>query len=237
MTNSKTFTFTRVERLSILKNCLGVDNVSGLKILDYGGNHGNILKDGLENNEIVQSDYTCLDVDKLVLDAAKEEYPDANWIFYNRFNQNYNPTGQKRIPFPFEDDSFDVVFAYSVHSHASYEDIVFDLKEMQRVAKVVCTSILTPDFAKYITMKREYDYGAENLHPDWYTMDEIEKYRYYIDADQVCTTEDEIRNDNDFLLSVFNKDWFLSMHPEISKFIPTKVVPGLAIQPFIIIDG
>lgn len=234
MINSKSNLFARVDRLNFLKTCIG-NKVSGIKILDLGGNHGNLLKDGLATGEIVESNYTCLDVDELVLDKSRKEYPDANWVFYNRFNQHYNPTGEVRIPFPFEDNSFDVVFCYSIHTHTSYEDFAFDLKEMQRVAKVVCTSIFNPTFGSLVTKKRVYDYG--DVHPDWYTMETIEKYKYFIDADKVCTEEKDIDIENDYLITVYNIDWLMNQHPEITRYIPEYVNKGFGRQPFLVIGG
>lgn len=240
MINEKSNRFPRSERLSFLQHCLDHNDVKGLKILDYGGNAGNLLLDGLETGEIVQSDYTCLDVDKLVLDQAREEHPEAEWVYYDRFNQHYNPTGQKRIPFPFEDNTFDVAFVYSVHTHCSYEDFVFDLKELRRVAKKVFTSYIDPQMAKYIAMKRTFDYGE--IHPDWQygKLKEITSYKYFIDADTTTTNSDEIKNNCDFLITVYDTEWLLKQHPEITKVIPTmdmvNDIHGVT-QPFLVIDG
>lgn len=204
--------FPRQARLKIFKEATGVEDWTNLKVLDYGGNAGNLLRDGLETGEILPSNYTCLDVDEPVLKECREEYPGAKWVHYNRKNPVYNRDGEKDIPFPFEDNTFDIVCAYSVHSHTSYEDLVFDLKEMLRVGKVVATSLVDIEFLKTIKMKRQFDYG-ESLHPLWENPLPLDKYRYYVNGEfagnptlpQFC----------DFLITLYDLEWLAKEHPEI----------------------
>lgn len=235
--NEKTNTFPRSERIEFLRYCLGKQDVKGLKILDYGGNHGNLIKDGILDSSIAPKDYTCVDVDFSVLEESRKEIPDATWIYYNRYNQLYNPQGEKFIPLPFEDNTFDVAFSYSIHTHCSYEDFVFDLKELKRVAKTVITSYIDPEMGEFIKMKRTFDYGENELHPDWYKMNEIESYKYFIDGDVV--TSNEIPNNCDFLITVYNTNWLLDRHPEITRIVSCqemKTPMNSYTQPCIIID-
>ena len=240
MINEKSNRFPRIERLSFLHRCLGHNDVKGLKILDYGGNAGNLLIDGIEENQIDPKDYTCLDVDYHIIEEARKEHPDAEWVYYDRHNQCYNPTGQKMLPMPFEDNTFDIAYVYSVHTHCSYEDFVFDLKELRRVAKKVCTSYCDAELARFIAMKRKFDF--EEIHPDWQIskLREIASYKYYIDEDTTTNNPEEIKNDCDFLIAVYNTEWLLKQHPEITKVIPTmdmvNDIHGVT-QPFLVIDG
>ena len=206
------FKFPRIERLNVFKKATGIDNWQGLKVLDYGGNAGNLLRDGLKTGEIVQSDYTCLDVDKPVLAECREEFPEANWVDYDRYNPVYNSKGWKDLPLPFEDDSFDIVCAYSLHSHTSYEDLVFDLEEMQRVGKVVATSVVDLEFLKIVKMKREYDYG-DKLHPLWHNPLPLDTYRYYVNGE--FAGNPTLPEWCQFLITAYNLDWLKQEHPEI----------------------
>jgi len=228
VTMASSFRFPRTNRLRPFKNATGISDWTDLKILDYGGNAGNVLRDGLEIGEIVQSDYTCLDVDKLVLEEAKKELPNANWIHYNRKNECYNPEGETRIPFPFEDNTFDIVCAYSVHTHTSYEDLVFDLSEMKRVGKVVVTSLIDLDFLKVVKMKREFDYG-DKLHPLWHNPLPLDGYRYYVDGEHAGDT---IPDSCDFLITLYDLEWLKKQHPEI-RISPSD---NTFDQPMLVID-
>lgn len=204
--------YPREGRIHLLKDIVG--EVEGLKILDYGGNHGNLLKDGIKTGEINPADYTCLDVNKEIVEGGKEEHPDANWFYYDRYNPVYNPSAKKRLPFPFEDKTFDVVFSYSIHTHCSYEDFIFDLSEMKRVSKTVVTSIMNDGVLNFLKLKRQMDYG-DKVHPAWENPYPLEQYRYYVDGEFVVYTESDIPHSCDFLISLYNYDWLKSQHPEI----------------------
>lgn len=200
--------FSRDNRLNLLLDVFPLD-ITNLKILDYGGNHGNLLKDGLN-----PENYTCLDSLSQVIEEAKEEHPEATWVHYDRENPVYNPTGQKFLPFPFEDNSFDIVFAYSVHTHCSYEDFVFDLNEMKRVGKRVATSILDKAVFDFLKLKRLMDYP--DVHELWEDPDSTETYRYYVDGNVVVYNKDDIPNRCDYLVSYYNKEWLKEQHPELT---------------------
>ena len=238
MINEKTYKFQRIDRLHFLRYCLPDDDISNYKILDYGGNHGNLLKDGMAEGVIRPENYTCVDVDFYVIKEAKVEHPEATWMYYNRHNQCYNPEGEKMIPLPFNDNTFDLAYVYSVHTHCSYEDFVFDLKELRRVAKKVLISYCDKELVKWVSMKRRFDYTE--IHPDWDDPGSIESYRYYVDNDISTTNPDEIKNDCDYLVTAYDTDWLVSQHPEITRTIPTMAmtnkIHGIT-QPFLVIDG
>jgi len=240
--NEKTYKFQRIDRLHFLRECLGNDDgsISNLKILDYGGNHGNLLRDGILEGVIDPKNYTCVDVDYHVLEEAREEFPEAEWIYYNRFNQCYNPTGEEKIPLPFEDNTFDIAYVYSVHTHCSYEDFVFDLKELRRVAKKVFTSFCDPELLRFVAMKRKFDYDEVHEDWEWSNIKQVSSYKYYVDEDFTTTNPEEIKNNCTHLVTLYNVDWLKENHPEITKIIPTMAmvndIHGVT-QPFIIIDG
>jgi trans-aconitate methyltransferase len=90
------------------------------KILDFGSNWGNYINSnpGLFDNK----NYTGLDVDSHALAEGKRRFPEANWVWYNRYNPVYNPTGEKVLPSL--DTAFDLIVSYSVFTHMSLEDML-----------------------------------------------------------------------------------------------------------------
>jgi len=88
-------------------------------ILDFGSNCGNLLR---SNKIINHSQYTGIDVYKKAIDIGKIARPKANWIWYDRFNPVYNPTGTKTLPH--FDNKFDLIISYSVFSHTTADDMV-----------------------------------------------------------------------------------------------------------------
>lgn len=97
-------------------------NWQGKKVLDFGGNSGNVLRD--DNCKIIPSNYYCIDVSKEAIEKGKADYPTANWLFYNRFNFSYNPTGIPNLEVPDTGQRFDYILAYSVFTHTTKDEMV-----------------------------------------------------------------------------------------------------------------
>jgi 2-polyprenyl-3-methyl-5-hydroxy-6-metoxy-1,4-benzoquinol methylase len=90
------------------------------KILDFGSNWGNYIN----SNPAVfdNKNYTGLDVDHHAITEGKRLFPEANWIWYNRYNPVYNPTGERVLPEL--DSTFNLVISYSVFTHMPLEDML-----------------------------------------------------------------------------------------------------------------
>jgi SAM-dependent methyltransferase len=227
--------FPRVnhQRLGQL-NDAGVD-VSDKSILDYGGNRGNLLEDGVEADVIKPENYTSMDVSPTGLTLLKDRYPDTNTQEYNRYNQVYNIHGEKLLPFPFDDNTFDMVYSYSVNTHSSWDDYKFDISEMVRVTKgPVYTSILDISCIEILRDKRVRDFGwAVGLH----NFNNIDTGKYFINHDTVIDIDEHIPEGIEFLLTVYNPQWLIS---EISKMgLEARVLdkPQPGIQPLLEIRG
>lgn len=122
-----------------------------LKILDFGGNWGNFLRD--PDCSARPQNYWCLDVDQNAIKLGKQDFPQAHWLHYNRWNQRYNPQGNYDEPFPVIDMQFDLILAYSVFTHTSREDMVVTVNRdlmplLHRKGKCVLT-FLTPEWLQH----------------------------------------------------------------------------------------
>ena len=94
--------------------------------MDFGGNFGTLdmgFGNLLEHNNILPENYTCVDIDKQAMDKGRQKHPNAEWIYYNRYNPMYNPNGQKDL-FPTVNKKYDVIYSYSVFSHTSYKELL-----------------------------------------------------------------------------------------------------------------
>jgi hypothetical protein len=99
-----------------LKDYIDFDNKT---ILDFGGSFGNLIISS--NGKIEEKNYTCLDVDKFALLEGQQNFPNAQWVWYNRYNTMYNPSGNKEWPLL---NTYDLIFSYSVFTHTSYQDLL-----------------------------------------------------------------------------------------------------------------
>lgn len=93
------------------------------KVLDFGGNHGNVLRD--LNCTIKPENYHCLDVSQAALIKGNEDFPTAHWHHYNRFNLVYNFKGvrEDHIPMSVIEHKYDVILAFSVFTTTSAEEM------------------------------------------------------------------------------------------------------------------
>ena len=94
----------------------------GKKVLDFGGNIGNLLRD--PNSTIAPENYWCLDVDKEALERGRAFYPQSHWVFYNRYCFFFNPYGIPDLTLPVMDQSFDYIVAYSVFTNTTQTDML-----------------------------------------------------------------------------------------------------------------
>lgn len=93
---------------------LGHPDWTGQRILDFGGNTGNILLD--PDCTIDHEKYWSIDVSRDSITEGKRRHPKANFIFYDRYNFEFNPTGTPGLPIP-DLGKFDVILGHSVFTH------------------------------------------------------------------------------------------------------------------------
>jgi len=198
-----------MERLSFFSTQIG-DIPADTKILDVGGNSGNLLHDLVEKDPNFKiKNYTCIDVDADALADGRTKFPEANWIHYNAYSQVYNKLGEEQLRYPFEANTFDYVFAYSVHSHTTYEQMLFDVSEQVRVLKPggkCVTTVVDYSGVGWFLRKRVQEFGkSANLAE----FNNIERFKYLIDHSEVCTSVIP-REDMILFVAVYNLDWLVS---------------------------
>ena len=91
-------------------------------VLDFGGNAGNILKD--PQSTIDPRKYWSIDVSEDGIRRGRQEYPDAHWLYYNRYNFTFNPDGVRNLPLPFKNERFDLILAFSVFTHIALKEML-----------------------------------------------------------------------------------------------------------------
>lgn len=202
--------FPRVQRFRFFDVILRKPDWENKKVLDVGGNCGNFILDCIENSVGPKpSDYYSLDVNKDALAYGETLCPEANWHHHNAFNHVYNPTGQHQLSFPYEDDSFDFVIAYSVYSHTTFEQLLFDVGEMRRVCKddgMIAFTFVDLQGIPWFLEKRLGDYPDRPC----VTLEEIEgcllDYKYLVDSDLLV---DELYSDKplEHMVSIFHPGW------------------------------
>jgi SAM-dependent methyltransferase len=93
----------------------------GKLVLDFGGNKGNLLHD--PSCTIRHQDYYCLDIISDAIAEGRRAFPSAHWIHYDRYNRSFNPEGVLDLPLPDLAVQFDLILAYSVFTHTTFDEM------------------------------------------------------------------------------------------------------------------
>jgi len=102
----------------------------GRRVLDFGGNKGNLLLDPACT--IRKQDYYCLDVIAEAIAEGRKTFPNAHWFHYDRYNCSFNPGGIVDLALPDFGVEFDFILAYSVFTHTTWEEMKELVPQLQR---------------------------------------------------------------------------------------------------------
>lgn len=116
------FVSTKTGQFTYFSLQVGESVWRGKKVLDFGGNIGNLLRD--PNSTIEPEDYWCIDVDKDSLERGQTFYPKSHWLHYNRYCFFFNPHGVPNLTLPDLDQTFDYIVAYSVFTNTTRTDML-----------------------------------------------------------------------------------------------------------------
>jgi len=119
----------------------------GLRVLDFGGNWGNFLRD--PGCTVLPDNYWCLDIDLHALELGRRDFRRATGTITIDGISAINPSGNRDEPVPVFQTEFDVIIAYSVFTHTSRQELIDTIRKelLPRLSldgKCVI-SLLTPD--------------------------------------------------------------------------------------------
>ena len=144
------FVSTKLGQFRYFDQQLGRPAWNGKRVLDFGGNRGNFLRDA--NDSIDQDKYWCIDISRDALIEGNEDFPRSHWIFYDRYNLQFNPKGVRGLRIPDTGQEFDFILAYSVFTHTSKAetiDMVGQLLAFLTVPGVLAFTFLDPQWKAF----------------------------------------------------------------------------------------
>ncbi len=155
----------------------------GRTVLDFGGNVGNLLAGA--GDAIDHHRYWCIDISRDAIDLGRKSYPAANWVFYDRYNYCFNPTGTRGLAIPDVGVEFDYILAYSVFTHTSLEEfreLVSVLESRLKPGGTLAFTFIDPHFHSWPDTRR-----GSNLR---YRLDRIKEGNPSLDVDAVLARAD-----------------------------------------------
>lgn len=206
---------------------LNPDYVSN-SLLDFGGNQGNLLY--FSQGKINEATYTSIDNSLDSIESGCAEFPKADFVYWNRYNEMYNHEGNKDEPLP-ELKQHDYIWAYSVFSHMTLEDIIVAVSWMKTInAKRIVTSYLCNDgdYNSKNVIQYFYDRRMDQFGSTVDFRDNRDDYFYLTDNEYGCSS-------GETFIAVYNTEYLinkLKQHGIIAK----KVVSTRTPIPFLEIE-
>lgn len=187
-----TFVSTRSGQFTYFSQQVGEPSWRGKKVLDFGGNIGNILRD--PNSTIDQELYWCLDVDKDSIEKGKQAYPKSHWLFYDRYSFFFNPHGVPNLPLPDLGQRFDYIVAFSVFTNTTQTDMLQLVEQLER--------LLADNGALAFTFIDPYcfSWGAPRQRNNLQWRLDLERERGHISESQVESLDQRAQNADWFIL-------------------------------------
>jgi hypothetical protein len=136
--------FVKAMQFAYFDKQLGHPNWRGKRVLDFGGNKGNLLLDPACT--IRHQDYYCLDVIGEAIEEGHQTFPDANFIHYDRYNCSFNPEGVRELPVPDLGVEFDFILAYSVFTHTTFEEMKELVAQLRQHGRTVAFTFIDPQW-------------------------------------------------------------------------------------------
>jgi hypothetical protein len=136
--------FVKATQFAYFDKQLGHPNWRGKRVLDFGGNKGNLLLDPACT--IRHQDYYCLDVIGEAIEEGRKSFPDANFIHYDRYNCSFNPEGVRELPVPDLGVEFDFILAYSVFTHTTFEEMKELVAQLRQHGRTVAFTFIDPQW-------------------------------------------------------------------------------------------
>jgi SAM-dependent methyltransferase len=164
---SKTFISHRTEQFSYFDTQLGHPDWTGKRVLDFGGNVGNFLWS--RGNRVKPENYWSIDISWDAIRVGRRAHRGAHFVFYDRYNFQFNPSGVVGLPIPDPGVRFDLALAFSVFTHttkAEMLELVAQLRDLLVPGGTLAFTFLDPNWvAPYPRLTDGEDPpGSTNLH-------------------------------------------------------------------------
>ena len=203
-------------------------NWKGKSVLDFGGNIGNVLHH--PRSTIDRDKYCCVDVSVDAIVAGKRAAPEAHFVFYDRYNFEYNPGGIRNLAIPTNGNRFDFVLALSVFTHSPKTEMIEMVNSLEgvlneggRLAFTFFDPNYFPPGSNVSNLRYYLRYYSETRGPDLSEseidaqVDRVQGARWCVLRNgelQIGSEREDLRGNPEFgYLAFYTPDYFQSLFP------------------------
>lgn len=206
-------------------------------VLDFGGSSGNLLY--FSNNHITEHNYTSIDIVEEAVIRGAQEFPNAAFYHYDRYNWMYNHHGNLNLKFPNIDKNQDYIWAYSVFSHTDLDEFVNTVKWFLTFNfKKIAISFLTfNEMLEWAYNKRTEEF-TKSIDVKKYVNTTDHNIIYFFDNNKLIVDKEKINVLNSkYLLTFYSTDFIFDRFKNIASGYKINIVkPGNGYVPFLCIE-
>jgi len=178
------------------------EDLEGKSILDYGCNRGNFLASVPADLDF---EYTAVDVqEKFIIDNSA-------FIHFNKYHPSYNPEGNSKLKLhDVVSEKYDVIFAWNVFTHCTYEYTKECIEEMKLCLKdggKIIFNLYSKEHLIYLSsnMEKRGDRLNGTINPIT-DINSFNNYTYWING-QELTYDTPISGNVFSLLTAYDISW------------------------------
>ena len=198
----------RVQRNSWLYEHALKEDLEGKSVLDYGCNHSNFLNS--IPGELTFS-YTGIDVQEDFINNLIDKEKEHKFVHFNKYHPSYNSNGNVELKLnEVVSEKYDVIFAWNVFTHCTYEYTKECLEEMKLCLKdngKIIFNLYSKEqlFTLSYAMVKKGDRLNGSITP-LSSFDSFDNYVYWING-QTLSYDNTLEGNLSSLLTAYNIDW------------------------------
>jgi SAM-dependent methyltransferase len=189
-------------------SCLN-ESLLNKSILDYGCNNGNLLRTIPAD---LNHTYTGVDVQQSFITDLSAQYSDYTFVHMDKYHPSYNSTGSDSVTLQDTvSGTYDIIFAYNVFTHCSYEYTKTCLAEMRTLlnenGKIIFNLYSKENLIHISNLMENSRHTPDDYHTHFTSLDSFDNYAYWTNGNTFTYDTPLASGDLNSLFSCYDITW------------------------------